>query len=310
MGSEVTPIWDVLCLGETRAMFHENTDGSYRRELGGDASDVAVAVVRMGGQAALAGRVGADDFGEQAFQLWRAEGVDARLVQRDAKARTAHGFAPKGGDPWTLRQDCAGGRVRPGDLPVSRVARARVLHVSGIALGLSQTARVAAEIAADQARGTGALVSFAANYDPGLWDEETAASAMLEMIRKANILFLRPSEARLLIGSEPPEAVLARLLELGPQVVVMAWDTGVWLATPQSKRFARAEVDTVMLPAGDVPWAVLVGTYLSGLTAGDDLMITARRAVAAAVLSGAQVGGPPVIPSLSDIAEGDGRRAA
>lgn len=310
MASESLPMWDVLSIGEARAEFLQQPDSSYLRRVGGDASDVARAVVRMGGQAAVAGCIGSDDFGDAAMTVWRGEGVDARLIRRDPKARTAHGFDLRDERPWMHRTDSAGGRFRPGDLPASRVARARVLHASGVSLGLSASCRVAVEIAAEQAQACGALVSFAPIFDRALWDAETAVSAMLDMVRRCNILFLRPGEARLLIGAEPPEVVLQRLLSLGPQVVVMGWDTGAWLATPQSKRFARMRADLVTFPTQDLPWAVLIGTYLSGLTAGEDLMATARRAVQAAVLAAQPQSGIPSLPSLEDLQDSAARNVA
>ena len=54
-----TPDWDVLTLGEVLGCFEERSDGLYARDCGGDALNVAVAVARMGGQAAIAGRLGA-----------------------------------------------------------------------------------------------------------------------------------------------------------------------------------------------------------------------------------------------------------
>ena len=51
---------DVLCLGEPLLEFNEQQPGQYVRSIGGDVSNVAVAVARQGGQAGMLTRMGQD----------------------------------------------------------------------------------------------------------------------------------------------------------------------------------------------------------------------------------------------------------
>ena len=44
------PMIDILCLGEPLLEFNEQQPGQYVRSIGGDVSNVAVAVARQGGQ--------------------------------------------------------------------------------------------------------------------------------------------------------------------------------------------------------------------------------------------------------------------
>ena len=48
---------------------------------GGKGSNAAIACARQGARVALIARIGDDDFGRMALQLWAAEGIDARAVE-------------------------------------------------------------------------------------------------------------------------------------------------------------------------------------------------------------------------------------
>jgi len=54
----------------------------FHRDHGGKGSNQAVGAARLGAHASLLTAVGEDEFGEGAFELWDAEGVDADGVQR------------------------------------------------------------------------------------------------------------------------------------------------------------------------------------------------------------------------------------
>ena len=293
------PEWDVLTLGEVAGTFEERADGLFARDCGGDASNVAIAVARMGGQAAIAARLGRDDFAKEARALWQRAGVDARLVREDGGAPTGHRIALRSGKDMAARAGMAPTRVRPGDLPATEVAKARVLHLSGVALGLSASARKAAEIAAEQAQAAGALVSFDPVYQADLWAEDEAASPLLAMAARADVLFPSTADARRLFGSSDPATALDRMLGHGPQVVVLRTGEGAWVASRSGRSF--------VLSSGEAPLHRLavrdsfIGTFLSGLTAGEDLVATTTRALQAAELAGAVPGEAASIPGLEDL---------
>lgn len=63
----------------------------YKEGPGGKGSNQAVAARRLGGKVTFIGCVGRDRYGDDAFALWEAEGVDSTLVKRTA-AHTGLGF--------------------------------------------------------------------------------------------------------------------------------------------------------------------------------------------------------------------------
>ena len=294
-----TPDWDVLTIGETLSCFEERADGLFARDSGGDALNIAVAVARMGGQAAIATRLGSDDFASDVMALCEQTGVETSLVRYDKSAPTGHRIAPRNGRSTFARAGTAIGRLRPGDVPAAEVARARVLHLSGMTLGLSPGAAVVARIAAEQAKAAGALVSFDPVFERDLWDEDEAVGPLLAMTALSDVFCPSVADAKRLFGTSDPAEALDRMLGHGPQVVVLRTGEGAWVATRRGRSF--------VLSSGAMPTCPLavresfIGTFLSGLTAGDDLVATGTRASQAAELAGNVPGEAASIPALEDL---------
>ena len=87
---------DILCLGEPLLEFNEQKPGQYVRSIGGDVSNVAVAVARQGGQAGMLTRIGQDSFADEILQLWEKEGIDTSRIIRDEEAPTGIYFISHG----------------------------------------------------------------------------------------------------------------------------------------------------------------------------------------------------------------------
>ena len=61
---------------------------SFEISPGGKGSNAAVAAARQGAAVAVVARIGDDDFGRMAIELWQAEGIDVRHVERAAGERS------------------------------------------------------------------------------------------------------------------------------------------------------------------------------------------------------------------------------
>jgi len=295
---------DVLCLGEPLVEFSQEADGRYARGFGGDVSNVAIAVARSGGAAGIATRLGADAFGDGLAALWAEEGVDAGAVERDAAAATGLYFVthgPEGHRFDYLRRGSAASRMAPGWPDDAVLGRARVLHVSGIGCAISDTARDAVADAVDRARGLGVRISYDTNHRPKLWDRDVAAGVTADMLSRADIALPSLEDAEVLFGLDDPQAVLDRVLGLGPQVVALTMGAGgVWIATPEGRwHIPAADVAAVDANgAGDT----FDGYFLSGVTAGDDLMTAARRGIVAAGIAVTRAGAVAGIPWAEEVA--------
>ena len=117
----------------------------FRRALAGAETNVATGLARLGHSAGWIGRVGDDPFGRFVLTALASTGIDTAAVTLDSDAPT--GFQLKthadGGDPEVVyfRRNSAGSRLRlaPGD--GAYIGGARHLHVTGIPLALSASAR-------------------------------------------------------------------------------------------------------------------------------------------------------------------------
>ncbi|MDP9865785.1 MULTISPECIES: sugar kinase [Streptosporangium] len=222
---------DLVTLGESMALFTARRTGLLRHardfglSVGGAESNVAIGVTRLGRRAAWIGRVGADEFGELLRSTLAGEGVDVRgmIVDPDAPTglmiknrRTAEMV-----DVRYYRSGSAGSRLRPADLDLSLVRSARVLHITGITLALSASAREAVRAAVAEARDAGATVSMDINYRRALWPPHEAAAVLREAVAATDVLFATEAEARLIVDGADPVALARALSGLGPRHVLI-----------------------------------------------------------------------------------------
>ncbi len=298
------PRWDVLCLGEALVEFQQDADSRYIRGLAGDACCVALAVARMGGSAAVATRIGADAFGDQILRLWAQAGIETQTVRRDAQACTGVRYSHlsyAGYDTHIQRDGTAVQRLRPGDVADACVGRARIIHTSGATSALGPAARaLQAEVAAS-ARQRNSRVSYAVSWGDAAWSEDDAVLAVMPMIEAADILFVTHADAARVLARSDPAAQIARLLQIGPGIVVLRMANGTaWVATSDGARLS-VPFDFTIVDASGAEEA-FVGTFLAGLTAGLNLATCGQRAVDAAAHCVARVGSAVSIPKHADLA--------
>jgi 2-dehydro-3-deoxygluconokinase len=152
------------------------------------------------------------------------------------------------------------------------------LHISGITLGLSRSARETALRAMKEARGKGATVTFDVNYRQRLWGVEAAAAAVREVAPLVDVLVSTAEDARDLFGAGgAPEAMIKHLRsELGAGTVVITMGAAGAMASRGDVTFARGghAVETVdRVGAGDafvagLIWGLLDGSLELGLERG------------------------------------------
>ena len=270
----------VVTLGETMALLGAESTGSLAHVhqlgvgIGGAESNVAIALARLGTPATWIGRVGADSLGERVLRELRAEGLDVRgIVDAGAatglmlKERRTHDTVKV----WYYRAGSAGSRLCPADVPAGLVESAAVLHITGISLAISATARDAVLAAVGRARTAGVPVSFDVNHRASLWGERDAGAAYRELVASAAVVFAGEDEARVLLGVGAEALSVAELAggiaALGPaQVVIKLGADGCYALVDGEEFWQEAvtirPVDTV--GAGDA----FVAGYLAELVAG------------------------------------------
>lgn len=283
---------DVVCLGESMVTFLPTRAGrladvpSFVRGIGGAESNVACALAAAGHRTRWVGRVGADGFGDHLVSAIAAYGVDTSAVVRDPQRptgvyfRTATDRATDTHEVVYYRAGSAASAMSPRTVPPGAVRSGRVLHLSGITAALSPDCLALMRDLATRRNG-GPLVSFDVNHRPGLWGDPSSAGVLLELARKADIVFVGEDEAEGAWGVRGPDAIRAALPE-PPVVVVKRGAAGAVSFTRRPERLPTPEdvgadtVTTVPAPrvavtapvgAGDAFAAGFLSATLRGLTA-------------------------------------------
>ena len=300
---------EIISLGEPLIELSATREGSldtvssFITGFGGDASNFAVAARRAGGDAAMLTRIGRDPFGDAFLNMWEAEGVGTGLVERSADGPTGIYFISRtnGSHHFTYyRAGSAASLMTPAFLPEQAIRDARLLHVTGVTQGISESARDTAFAAMDIARQAGTLISYDLNYRPALWPLEQAMDVIRESIAQADIIFPSMEETEMLFGSMEPEQAARKYLEIGAGTVVLKLGThGALLASgDELTHIPPMRVNAVDCSgAGDA----FAGSFAAAYMEDRPLAWCARFAVAAAGLSTTGIGCVTPIPLRKDI---------
>jgi 2-dehydro-3-deoxygluconokinase len=169
------------------------------------------------------GRVGDDEFGHLILKTLRSEGVDVSGVTVDVSRQTALMFKERSADNVVrvtyYRRGYAGSALNIDDLDTTLIESARILHVTGITLALSESARSAVSRAVEVARSAGVTVSLDFNFRSRLWSSEEAAEVIRPLAQQADLIFFGEDELFVLGRDEAAEAL--KLSDGGRREVVI-----------------------------------------------------------------------------------------
>ena len=297
---------DVVTFGEAMAMFVAQESGplhraaTFVRATAGAETNVATGLARLGHRSGWIGRLGDDPLGLFVEEELRSCGIDLSRVETDDTAPT--GFQLKsradGGDPEVVyfRRGSAGSRLAWSEPMGTYVSSARHLHLTGIPLAISETARDFAFRAVAAARAGGASVSFDPNLRPSLWASEQEMVAVVnEVAALADWVLPGVEEGRVLTGHGDPESIAEHYLAAGvARVVVKNGCHGAVAFGPEGTvRQPAFQVDVVdTVGAGDGFAAGLISAHLDGLELGPAL----ERAAAVGALATTSAGDKDGLP--------------
>ncbi|OIJ85456.1 sugar kinase [Streptomyces colonosanans] len=259
---------------------------SFERGIGGAESNVVCMLAAAGHRVRWVSRVGADGFGDHLVERIGAYGVDVSAVERDPERptgiyfRTAQDRASRGHEVAYYRAGSAASAMAVGNTDLGAVRAGRVLHLSGITAALSDDCLgLVRELTAPRAGRP--LVSFDVNHRPGLWRDPDGPRVLLELARRADIVFVGADEARRAWGLHGARAIRDALPE--PEIVVVKQGRGGAVALDSdcdgiedasgTATFVRAlSVDVVAaVGAGDAFAAGFLSATLRGLPVRDRL---------------------------------------
>lgn len=248
-------------------------------DTGGAESNVASHLAALGRKAAWVGQLGDDSLGRRVLRLISERGVDTRWAQVHDHAPTGLYFKDPGNGVLYYRKGSAATMMEPSMLNRWPLATARVVHLSGITPILSSSCAAMLEAVLDELATAPTEVSFDVNFRPGLWDASDAATVLLKLSRRADLVFVGQDEAAALWGTHTADDVRGLLPE--PQrLIVKDGDVGATEYSADGSVFEPAIPTTVVevVGAGDAFAAGYLNAHLASLPANERLLAGHQRA--------------------------------
>jgi fructokinase len=244
----------------------------FHRYAGGQVSNLATNLSRLGYDSRLGACVGDDSFGRY-FQLRLSEaGVNLDLIQTSPTAPTTLiPIARQTDTPDFIVYRGADSHLTFNDELVSAVDEVQAVHTSAFALSRDPCRTTVLDLI-DQAKKAEKLISLDPNYHPGIWPDFPDYRSFLAKVYPL-ITVTKPSldDSKRFFGPgyEPGE-YLEKYLELGPKIVVLTLGSqGAILGTQEGDRFIIKANDVPVMDvtgAGDAYWTGLLSGLVEGLS--------------------------------------------
>ncbi|MCX7238997.1 MAG: sugar kinase [Burkholderiales bacterium] len=297
---------DILSFGEAMVEFNQTgQEGGriYLQGFGGDTSNFAVAAARQGASVGYISALGQDPYGGMLRALWSREGVAQQHVRTNPGAFTAIYFVThdEAGHHFDFfRSGSAASRLTPAELPGEAIARAKVLHLSGISLAISASACDSAYAAIALARASGVTVSFDTNLRLKLWSIDRARAVMTDVMAMSDICLPSYDDVVAITGLIDPDALVDYCLRLGAKTVALKLGADGAIVANAYERYRIAPhpckpVDAT--GAGDT----FGGAFVARMLASESLLEAGRYAGVAAALSTEGYGAVAPIPYREDV---------
>lgn len=261
---------------------------------GGKGANQAVAASRLGGEVAIVGRVGDDEFGERMLRGFIQENLDPSLVRRtaDCASGTAIVAVEDSGENSIVVVPGANGRVCPEDIAVA----AEVIRACDVLLMQLEICREAVAAAMAIARQSG--VRTILNPAP-------AAKPLPEELLQVDVLCPNRLEASAILGRaiesrEDAVDAAARLVSMGPKsAIVTMGSLGAVFSTGGPPAWCEPfQVEAVdSTAAGDA----FAGALAVRLGEGAALGEAVEFACAAGAIAATQHGAQPALPTRSAV---------
>lgn len=267
------------------------TGMSFAIHGGGKGANQSVAIARSGGEAALVGGIGNDDFGRARLTDLDRDGIDTRWVSVDDRASS--------GIALILVEDSGENRIAHVPGATNLVGAEHVLAAfdaihPAFVLATNELPAIALVALFNAARAADVPVVFNATPEPAL------AASLLQHVA---VLVANETEAAMLLGESAafePERAVSRLMHLGPRTVVLTLGANgacaggsegiAWYRPPRV-----APIDTT--GAGDT----FCGAFVTELARGTRLDAAIRFGIHASALSVTRPGAQSSIPTRGEV---------
>ncbi len=235
---------DLVCIGRTSVDLYAEQDGSkledvqsFRKYVGGSATNIAVGTARLGVKSAMLTRVGEEQMGRFVQKTLADNGVDVSQVRSDPEKLTPYVLlavrAIEDFPRLFAYGDAADLSVEEGDVDPEFIGSSKALLVTGTPLSRSG-ARAASVKAIGAARDAGTKVVFDLDYRPVFWGVASheqggemfvASEEVTEVYRSVlpdcDLVVGTEEEVRIAGGSTDTREALLSIRELSDATVVL-----------------------------------------------------------------------------------------
>jgi fructokinase len=278
---------------------------SFQRFLGGEVTNLAMNMARLGHRSALGVCVGQDGFGEFLTARLGEAGVIQDYVQSSPdRPTTMIAVARQTQTPDFIVYRGADTQLTPAEALVKAAQHSRAIHTSAFSLSRNP-ARETILTLLEKAHEQGALISLDPNYHPRIYPDRQDFTSFLKEIYPF-VQVTKPSlddGVRLFGSGYTPWEYVEFFLDLGAGFVVLTMGgEGVLLATAEEERY-RLQPNPISVVdvtgAGDAFWSGL----LSGLLSGSSPLEAARLGQIVAEFKIGMVGPVVAFPNLESLKE-------
>jgi len=286
---------DVIALGEilveimrTKKDIPHTEVGEYSGPYPSGAPAIFIDVVaRLGVKCGFIGIVGDDDFGRLLIDRLRNDGVETEYVKVKSGFTTGTTFVmyySSGSRKFIFHlRHAAAGQLSPADLDPNYVSKAKLVHVMGSSLAVSELSRNACYEAVRIVKRAGGVVTFDPNLRPELLSIEEIQWLCAPVMRVCDVVLPSGAEAEALTGLKDPVEAAKVLLKTGPKIAVIKLGEKGAIIMTRDEIIRESAFDVVELDptgAGDV----YDGAFVVGMLEGWPLKRTAKFASAAGAI--------------------------
>jgi 5-dehydro-2-deoxygluconokinase len=279
---------------------------TFRKSVGGTATNVAVAAARLGRRAGLLTRVGDDPFGEYIrWALAETFGVDTRFVGVDPVLRTPLAFAELNppDDPRIVfyrHPKAPDLNIEPDDVDPDVVQRVPIFWASLGALSADPSRSTVHALLAQRGRRAHTVVDL--DWRPAMWDSPASGTReATAALAHATLAIGNRAECEIAVGTVDPDEAAARLLAIGlTAAIVKLGGDGVLVATSDGNR-ERVPAYPVQVVCGLGAGDAFGGALCHGLLSGWDLVESVRYANAAGAIVAGRLMCADDMPTAAEI---------
>jgi len=217
----------ISCMGE---ILIDMVQGSREKKIfeahpGGAPANVAVGISRLGGRAAFMGKVGQDSFGDFLENTLNSDNVNTRGLKRGGKTGMALvSLDEKGERSFEFYEELI--TYSELDVDTEVLDESSIFHLGSISL-IKKPESLATLKCLKHAKERGVLISYDPNLRLNLWNSANSAREGIAVgLGYADVLKVSDEELEFLTGEKDCEAGVRKLLEMAPDLKLIAVTLG------------------------------------------------------------------------------------